>query len=125
MNNRFLITIHIFLLINAFSVYPQQNVRIAEIDVLHYKAEVEPDILKKTIKGHVTITFKVVSVGSKVVLDCGDLQIERIESNGKQTGFETKNSKLTIDPGVLVANQSYEVMIGYHGDTERQHQAQA
>lgn len=104
------------LFLNVFVVSAQE---FAEIDVLDYSAEIEPDISKKSIKGQVTIRFNVVRTGIKVVFDCGDLQIEGVHVNGKEIPFETKDNKVSIRTGTINADQSHELTILYHGSPTR------
>jgi aminopeptidase N len=113
------LTLLILLIVNVFAVSAQESNKAAEIDVLRYSAEIEPDLTEKSVQGQVTIVFNVTRMGDKVEFDCGDLQIESVQSNGKQISFESKNGKVSISPGTTTENHSYEVTFKYHGSPSR------
>ena len=104
-----------FLLSANTQLHGQQ---LAEIDVLHYDAEIEPDILKKSIQGRVTINFNVLGIDKKIAFDCGDLSIETVHTKGEQLAFEVKNNKLSIDVR-RIDGKDHEITIEYHGSPTR------
>ena len=98
-------------LLNIHSLVRGQTT-FAETDVLHYDAEIEPDIKSKSVRGVVTITFEVVRPG-KIKFDCGGLEIKSIRSKGQNIPFEIKNNTLLFD--VSGTGQRHDVDIEYNG----------
>lgn len=105
-----------FLITINSQLYSQQ---FAEIDVLHYNAEIEPDIPQKTIHGRVKINFNIVSPGTGITFDCGDLVIESIHSKEKPISFEIANHKVTIDGTRFNLKETCEISVNYHGSPIR------
>ena len=91
----------------------------ADTDVLHYDAEIEPNLLKKTIQGRVTITGKLLGIVKKVAFDCGDLSIEKIQTKEKELPFEVANNKVSIDVNGIDVKDPFEITIHYHGSPAR------
>ena len=88
---------------------------VAETDVLHYDAEIEPDISNKSIRGSVTIFFNVISPGKIISFDCGNLSIDKIQTKGKQLLFEVSNNKISIDVTEVNVREPCEITIEFHG----------
>ena len=108
-----------FLVINS-PIYGQHVNQSAETDVLHYSADIEPDILQKTIHGRVTIAFNIVSSGKKISFDCGDLVIEKIQIQEKDIPFSVSDNKLSLEvDDIPKEQQPYEIDIQYHGSPTR------
>jgi aminopeptidase N len=109
----------LLLIVNA-NLFGQISNDIAETDILHYSCDIELDILRKTVHGRVTITFNIVSTGTKLSLDCGNLVIESVNIKGKAIPFNMKGSKLSLEVrDIPKTNQPYKVDIQYHGSPTR------
>jgi aminopeptidase N len=113
------LTLSFFLIVNS-QLYGQSANQLAETDVLHYSADIEPDISQKTINGRVTIVFNVISSGKKISFDCGDLIIEKVLIHRKDIPFNVKDNKLSLElSGMPKQEQPYEIDIQYHGSPTR------
>ena len=67
------------------------------IDVLHYDAEIEPNLAERTIAGTVSIKFlSRVSNLSEVVLDAQELKIEGVSEEGSALEFESREGRVVI-----------------------------
>ena len=97
------------------------DTRIAAFDVIHYDAQVEPDITNKTIKGTELIQF----LASKdhldtIEIDCGDLTIDNVREGGTALRFVTKDRRLRISlTRPAKANETREIEVRYHGSPRR------
>ncbi|MDN5215738.1 M1 family metallopeptidase [Fulvivirgaceae bacterium BMA12] len=93
----------------------------SEIDVLHYKARIWPDIGNKTIKGKVSIQFLVKEARpSGIMLDCGDLTIDSVYNRHEAVSFNVTNRQLHLDmKNNIQSGQTYELVISYHGNPRR------
>ena len=65
-------------LIVSPNIYGQTSTQLAKTDVVHYSCDIEADISRKTVQGRVTITFNIVSAGTRLSVDCGNLIIESV-----------------------------------------------
>ncbi len=95
-----------------------KNVRAAAIfDVLHYDAEVEPDIANKTVKGKVLVRFVARAKDVNAIeLDCGGLEIDAVRERGAAQKFERHERRLRIELSrPLKSDEKREVEIEYHG----------
>jgi len=109
----------LLLIINT-SLNGQDATQPAETDVLNYSCDIEPDITRKTVHGRVTITFNIVSAGTKLSFDCGNLVIESVQIKGKEIPINVKGNKMSIQVSdIPKAEQPYEVDIQYHGSPTR------
>ena len=102
------------------SGYAQTQAKDASVDIRHYEALIEPDIGEQKIKGEVSILFKVSKANpSQLVLDCGDLIIDRVHLQKQALKFEQKAHRVYIalpDEGV---KGHRKVKIFYHGKPRR------
>ncbi|MGI9167814.1 MAG: M1 family metallopeptidase [Pyrinomonadaceae bacterium] len=90
-------------------------------DVLHYEAQVEPDIAKKTVTGKVLIQI-VSSVASlnSIELDCGELTIDAVQENLVGQKFVRSGDRLKILLSRQAkANEKREILVEYHGTPRR------
>ncbi len=115
--------VYIVLLL-IFSIPPsfaQPKDGFSEIDVLHYKARIWPDIVNKTIKGKVSIQFVVKETGPLgIMLDCGDLTIDSVYDRTEPVSFNVTNRQLHLDMNNRVRpGQTCELVITYHGKPRR------
>ena len=90
-------------------------------DVLHYDAQLEPDIANKRITGRVLIRLvSRVNRLSAVEFDSGELVIDAVRENRKAQKFSQSNSRLNIS---LLrppkAGEARELEIQYHGAPRR------
>lgn len=69
----------------------------APFDVLHYDAEIEPDLTEQTIRGVVSIRFlSRVSNLTEIALDAQELQVEDVSEQGVALKFEVKEGRIII-----------------------------
>ena len=102
-----------FLTILSLALVPLEA---SPIDVLHYQAQIEPDIVKRTITGKVVIEFRALENTQAISFDCGRLQIQQLEIPGKTSSFIIKNGKVQIRlDEALVSASTYQVKITYSG----------
>lgn len=88
----------------------------AEFDVIHYDAEIEPDLTNKTLKGRETIRF--VARANRLAgieIDCGELTIDTAFESGIPLQFSTKDRKLHIVfSGPSRKKEIHQVELSYH-----------
>ncbi len=89
----------------------------ADIDVLSYHVQLEPDIQKKDVEGNVTIEFLTKAGVLEVVFDCGNLTIDDVKGQSIKS-FRQEGKKLNIALSDTSKIQ-YEVQIFYHGSPSR------
>ena len=90
-------------------------------DVLHYDAQVEPDIANESITGKVLIQLvSTVAQLKAVELDCGELTIDSVRENGAPQKFARNGQRLHI---LLLrpakAQEKRDIEIEYHGKPRR------
>ena len=93
----------------------------SSFDVIHYDAEVEPDITNKTIKGKERIRFRA-SKGhlDAIEIDCGELTIDTVSEDRTALTFVSKDRRLRISLARHAkANETREILVGYHGAPRR------
>lgn len=67
-------------------------------DVQHYTLDVEPDIQQETIKGKVSIIYKITGKGSVLMLDLQEpLKITSLKSGGKDVKYSKKDRFYWVD----------------------------
>ncbi|MCM3871496.1 MAG: M1 family metallopeptidase, partial [Pyrinomonadaceae bacterium] len=90
-------------------------------DVLHYDAQVEPDIMNQTVTGKVLI--RLISRADNlatIVFDCGDLTIDAVHESGEAQGFVRRDRQLEISLSRPARpNEKREIEIEYHGKPRR------
>jgi aminopeptidase N len=92
----------------------------APFDVIHYEAEVEPDITNKTIKGKELIRFLVNSQLDSIEVDCGDLTIDNVSEQRTALKFSNRERHLHISLArPAKANETREIEVSYHGAPRR------
>lgn len=94
---------------------------IAQIDVLHYQANIEPNIGDKSIKGEVSIRFQLLDKAAQtIVLKRGSLQIDQVMINRQVVmhRVEKKRLLITLKPE-HITQAEIEVNIQYHGHPKR------
>lgn len=93
------------------------NAQPSAIDVVHYDARVEPDIINKTVTGKVLIT--IISRASNLAtieFDCGALLIDRVSEKKETLKFTRDGSRLKITlPRPAKANETRTIEVEYHG----------
>ena len=98
-----------------------QNLVPPAFDVLHYDAQIEPDIAGKTLKGQVRI--QVVARSNRLTtvgFDSGELTIEAVRENGALQKFATYEHRLNISLSrPAKVGQTREIEIDYHGAPRR------
>lgn len=90
----------------------------ASRDVLHYTAQIEPDIKSGAINGIVTIFFSADSSETKFEFACADLKIDSVFSDQKKITFEQSGKKVKGNLNQLfhTDNSVYRVRFYYHGN---------
>jgi len=90
-------------------------------DILHYDAQVEPDIANKSIAGKVLIQLVSTVTQLKAIdLDCGELTIDSVTENGAPQKFARNGERLHILLSrPATAKEKREIEIGYHGTPRR------
>ena len=108
-----------FQLLNFFTLQTiaQKANDSSKLDVLHYSARIEPDIVNGTILGTVAIRFQVNQGGQYgVELDCGSLTVDSVYAVNGPIPFAVMNGQLHLEmEDSIKVNQTYEVEISYHG----------
>lgn len=86
-------------------------------DVLHYNAQLTPDIPRRELVGQVEITLKSVANGTgELLFDAGGLQIGAVSSRGIALAHERVGTQLRIVLDVpLRRGQIRRIRIDYHG----------
>ena len=100
---------------------PAQAVANAQIDVLDYDAQIEPDVANKTVTGRVVIRFaSLVNNLKSIDFNCGELTIDAVRENGAMQKFERSERRLTIALSrPAKVNEKREIEIEYHGTPRR------
>ena len=113
----------LFLLLSFFCAQaPATEARVqtttpSPFDVLHYEAQVEPDIANKSVTGKVLIRLiSRVDNLATIDLDCGDLTIDAVRENGAAREFLRADRHLRVTLSrPAKANEKREIEIEYHG----------
>jgi aminopeptidase N len=89
----------------------------ADVDVLHYRVEIEPDIAAKTLKGKVLIRFVTPTQTPAIVaFDCGALTINAVRAHSVAQVFQVKDRRLVVTLSEPVRpGETKELEIEYHG----------
>lgn len=89
----------------------------ASFDVLHYDAQVEPDIMNKSVSGKVLIRFAArVNNLSTVEFNCGELTIDGVSEKGAALKFTQGEHRVNITLSrPAKEGERREVLIAYHG----------
>lgn len=109
-----------YLILFAISVNAQPKPA-RSIDVLHYDAQVEPDIAGKSVKGKVMIRFASrVNNLTSMDFDRGELTIDSVRENKVAQNYTTSERRLKVTlsrPARL--NERREIEVEYHGTPRR------
>ena len=94
---------------------------VPSVDVLHYNASIEPDIVNKTLKGSVRILFVSRAHGLKSVeFDCGDLEINAVQQDKTPRQYLVQDHRLKIElRNTTRIREELELQIDYHGAPKR------
>ena len=89
----------------------------ADFDVTNYDAQVEPDILKKTVTGKVLIRFTSrVDNLAMIEFDCGELIVDSVREGRETLTFLRSDGRLKISLSrPAKANEQREIEVAYHG----------
>lgn len=115
------IQVFLFLLLLSCHAFAQHENNFSKIDVLHYKARIEPDITNGTILGRVNISFLMKEGEERSVkLNCGNLTIDSVYGGNEAISFNVANGLLLLNMDHHISADSvYEVEIRYHGKPTR------
>lgn len=93
----------------------------ATFDVIHYDAQVEPDIVNKTVAGEVSIKFiSRIDNLTEIELDCGDLIIDAVRADGEAQRFARLDRRVSIALShPAKAGETREIEVDYHGAPRR------
>jgi len=93
----------------------------APFDVIHYDAQIEPDIAQKKVAGKVLIKLKaLIDNLATVELDCGDLTINAVRENSQEQRFVRTDRRLVVSLArPAKANEMRELEVQYHGTPAR------
>src|ERR1041384_3565204 len=90
-------------------------------DVLHYDAQLEPEIAGKSLRGRVLIRLvsRVNNLAS-IELDCGDLVIDAVRENRVGQKFASSDHRLKVSLSRPArANETRAIEVEYHGTPRR------
>ena len=95
----------------------QTNTSKPTFDVLHYDAEITPDINNKSVSGNVTITFKPLQKElDQITLSAGRLRVKAVIKDGKSLNFRKTGRHLVIRFDQPLKKQSeHRVRVSYQG----------
>ena len=98
-----------------------QAIVVSPFEVLHYDAQVEPNVTNKTVTGRVLIRLIArVEHLAAVQLDCGDLTIDAVRENREARKFLRRDRHLEVSLSrPAKANEEREIEIQYHGAPRR------
>jgi aminopeptidase N len=86
-----------FALLLSFLILFRASAAGAVVDVLHYDAEIEPNMAEQTIAGAVSIQFRSLANNlSEITLDAQELQVEEVSEKGSALKFEAKEGHVLI-----------------------------
>jgi aminopeptidase N len=90
-------------------------------DVIHYDAQIEPDIARKTITGAVLIRLRANTNNlASITLDCGELAPDVVSEKGTTLKYTQQAQKLTVWLSAPAkARETREIEIAYHGSPPR------
>lgn len=90
-------------------------------DVIHYDAQVEPDIANKSITGKVLIRLVSRADNLAVVeFDCGDLLIDAVRDNREAQKFARRDQHLIVSLSrPAKAHERRDIEVEYHGTPRR------
>lgn len=101
-------------------VYGQKGSSVLPVDILHYAARIEPDIEQQKIRGEVEIQFKFrPRVAPVLVLNCGDLIVDRVGFQKQSLDFELKGRQLYLQLPASSLKGKQKIKIRYHGNPRR------
>lgn len=93
----------------------------APFDITHYDAQVEANIVNKTVAGKVSITFlSRIDNLAVIELDCGDLIIDAVRAAGEAQRFTRLDHRISIAlTHPAKAGEMRKVEVDYHGTPRR------
>jgi len=100
---------------------PRSTSPAAPFDVLHYDAQLEPDIVNKTITGKVLVRLiSRADTLAEVEFDCGDLIIDAVREGSEAQVFARRDRRLIISLSRSAkANETRVLEVDYHGSPRR------
>ena len=96
----------------------------ANVDVLSYDVQIEPNIPRQSIEGKVTIRFRAASLPTdELQLSAGSLDILKVQENGRSLAWQKAATTLSIAlprlATVRLQNDVRTVHIAYRGTPSR------
>jgi aminopeptidase N len=83
------------------------------LDVLHYTATLEPDIVAKSVKGTVHIRF--VTDSQEAEFNCGNLAVDSVRLAGAALKFSVADHRLRVSLPNSRSRSAREIEIEFHG----------
>jgi aminopeptidase N len=98
-----------------------QNASETPFDVIHYDAQIEPDIARKTVTGAALIRLRANKDNlTSITLDCGELEPDAVSEKGIALKFTRQAQRLTVWLSAPAkARETREIEIAYHGSPTR------
>jgi aminopeptidase N len=112
---------HCWLLLVVLMSYSSngQSKKVGAIDVLHYRAQVVPDIDSKTISGKVVISFTAKADRATTIrLDCGVLTIDSVREGTLSLPFVERKHQVHISLPATQTGTTREIAVSYHGSPQ-------
>ncbi|MEO5763002.1 MAG: M1 family metallopeptidase [Vicinamibacteria bacterium] len=104
------------LLLSVFAATAPAQAQSSAIDVLNYTATVEPSLVDKTVRGHVSVELRALVAAVSVELDIGALTIDAVTENGSAREFTQGQRRLkTLLKTAAQPNETRTIEITYHG----------
>lgn len=104
------------LLLSVYAATASAQSQPGAIDVLNYTATVEPNLVDKTVKGHVSVELRALVAAGTVELDIGALTIDAVMENGSALEFTQAPRRLKANlKTVAQPNETRTIEITYHG----------
>lgn len=102
-----------FLILFFVSFYKQS---IGQIDINHYKIDLNIDKANQTIQGNTTLTLSSTQATNEILLDLEGLNVDSVFLAGNMLNYSLQKQNLLIKlTNNLTLNKLYDVTIYYHG----------
>jgi aminopeptidase N len=88
-----------------------------EMDVLHYTARLEPDLVHKTIQGRVEISLAMMEPGARAIqFDAGELTVDDVRERGARLAFRKIDQHLQVElPRPALVGEKHVIEVEFHG----------
>ncbi|GAB3387250.1 M1 family metallopeptidase [Lysobacter fragariae] len=104
------------LLVALLVAAPLQAAMPRAFDVVAYRAQVEPDLATRSIRGAVTVRLRTTAPTADIALDRGALVIDAVEEDGHALEFSDEGTRVRIRlPRTARAGERHRITLRYHG----------